>query len=94
MIDSFTKRLNRLNQSVYTLLKQIVLLPIWIYQAALAPYLTPCCRFHPTCSAYAHEAISKYGIIYGSWLTFKRLLRCHPLGKSGYDPVPQAPNKQ
>jgi putative membrane protein insertion efficiency factor len=69
------------------LLKKIIIIPIWLYQVALAPYLTPCCRFQPTCSAYAHQAINKHGIIKGIWLAGKRILRCHPYGKSGYDPV-------
>ncbi|OJW71231.1 MAG: membrane protein insertion efficiency factor YidD [Candidatus Amoebophilus sp. 36-38] len=70
------------------LLNKIFTLPILLYQAILAPYIAPSCRFQPTCSAYAKEAILKYGIIKGIWLGTKRLLRCHPYGKSGYDPVP------
>ena len=47
-----------------------------------------CCRFQPTCSEYARQSIQKYGVIRGGWLTFKRLCRCHPWAKGGYDPVP------
>jgi len=46
------------------------------------------CRYHPSCSQYAYEAITKYGVIKGSWLSFKRILRCHPFTKGGHDPVP------
>ena len=70
------------------LLRQIYVLPILIYQVIIAPYLTPSCRFQPSCSAYAKEAIMKYGIIKGTLLMSTRLLSCHPYGKSGYDPVP------
>ena len=61
---------------------------IQFYQHSISPFLPPACRFVPTCSQYALEAIQKYGPFKGSWLTLKRLLRCHPWGGSGYDPVP------
>jgi len=66
----------------------ILLLPIKFYQRAISPLLPPSCRFTPTCSQYAVEAITKYGIFKGTWLAIKRLLRCHPWGGCGYDPVP------
>jgi len=47
------------------------------------------CRFHPSCSEYAYQAIKRYGIIWGSWLAFKRIIRCHPWFRGGYDPVPK-----
>ena len=62
--------------------------PIKIYQIIISPLLGPSCRFTPTCSQYAVEAIQKYGPFKGSWLSFKRILKCHPWGGSGYDPVP------
>lgn len=64
---------------------------IWLvrfYQRAISIWLPPRCRFHPTCSSYAIEALQKYGAAKGSWLTTKRLCRCHPLNAGGYDPVP------
>jgi putative membrane protein insertion efficiency factor len=61
---------------------------IRIYQGAISPLLPSTCRFTPTCSAYGIEAFRKYGAIKGGWLTLKRILSCHPFGKSGYDPVP------
>ncbi|MBQ7791451.1 MAG: membrane protein insertion efficiency factor YidD [Rikenellaceae bacterium] len=58
------------------------------YQRCISPLTPPSCRYTPTCSQYAIEALRKYGPIKGSWLTIKRLSRCHPWGGSGYDPVP------
>lgn len=61
---------------------------IRIYQYAVSPWLAPRCRFHPTCSAYAVEALRKHGANKGGRLAIRRLMRCHPWGGSGYDPVP------
>jgi len=61
---------------------------IKIYQWVVSPWLGPKCRFTPTCSNYAIEALRKHGIIKGGWLAAKRIASCHPWGKSGYDPVP------
>ena len=61
---------------------------IRLYQICLSPYMGRQCRYTPTCSAYALEALQKHGLLKGSWLAFKRILRCSPWGGSGYDPVP------
>lgn len=61
---------------------------IRFYQICLSPLSHGCCRFYPTCSAYALEAIEIHGALKGSWLAFKRILRCNPLFPGGYDPVP------
>lgn len=58
------------------------------YQLILSPWVGRSCRFVPTCSAYSIEAIQRYGALKGAYLTFMRIARCHPLGGSGYDPVP------
>jgi uncharacterized protein len=72
--------------------KKIIQFPfiflIRFYQVVLSPLKPQSCRFHPTCSYYALQAIKKYGIFKGSWLALKRISKCHPWGKSGYDPVP------
>ena len=61
-----------------------------LYRALISPMIGPACRFEPSCSRYAGEAIEQYGAMRGIWLSPKRLSRCHPLGGSGYDPVPGA----
>ena len=66
----------------------ILILPIKFYQKCISPFTPPMCRFQPTCSHYAVEAIRKHGPFKGFWLAVKRILRCHPWGGSGYDPVP------
>ena len=70
-------------------MKKIMLSLIRFYQRNISPYTPPSCRFTPTCSAYAVQAITKYGALKGGWLTLKRLLRCNPFYKGDYyDPVP------
>lgn len=61
---------------------------IKFYRTRISPYKKPCCRYIPTCSAYALEAIEKYGVIKGGWLALRRVFRCHPFKPGGYDPVP------
>lgn len=70
------------------MLAKILLGLIRFYQYALSPMLPPRCRYQPTCSQYAIEAVRKYGGLKGGWLAAKRIGRCHPWGGSGYDPVP------
>ena len=70
------------------LLSAILLLPIRFYKACISPMLPPSCRYVPTCSQYAIEAIQIHGPLKGLWLAVKRILSCHPWGGSGYDPVP------
>lgn len=66
----------------------VLILPIRFYQLCISPMLGPSCRFTPTCSQYAVEALRKHGLLKGSWLAVRRICRCHPWGGSGYDPVP------
>ena len=70
------------------LLVSLLSAPIFFYRRYVSPLTPPTCRFTPTCSAYALEALAKHGPWRGSWLALRRLLRCHPWGGSGYDPVP------
>lgn len=70
-------------------MKKIFLAMIRWYQKRISPNTPPRCRYYPTCSAYAYQAINKYGVFKGGWLAFKRLCRCHPFSKRDYyDPVP------
>lgn len=72
------------------LIRKLFTLPIKIYQWTLSPLLGPSkCRFKPTCSHYAVEAIEEWGVFKGTYLAFRRILRCHPWGGFGYDPVPK-----
>lgn len=70
-------------------MKHLSLALIKIYQLAVSPLLGNVCRFYPSCSHYSHEAIAQHGFIKGSYFAIKRLLRCGPWSKGGYDPVPQ-----
>jgi uncharacterized protein len=74
------------------MLKKILIFPLLVlvrfYQVVISPLTPATCRFSPTCSHYMVEALQKYGLFYGAYLGMKRILSCHPWGKSGYDPVP------
>ena len=82
----------RFFQLLLKIFRRILALPfillIRFYQNCISPLTPPSCRYTPTCSQYGLEALRKYGIIKGGWLTLKRVMRCHPWGSSGYDPVP------
>ena len=69
-------------------MKFLVLDLLGVYKAMISPFLPPACRFEPTCSEYAREAIEKYGALKGTWMGLKRILRCQPFCKGGHDPVP------
>ena len=71
-----------------TPLAYIVALPVRAYRMLFSPWLGMSCRYQPTCSAYALEALEKHGAFRGGWLAFRRILSCRPGGGSGYDPVP------
>jgi putative membrane protein insertion efficiency factor len=80
--------MKRLWHFIVLILKWILLAPIIFYQRCISPFTPPSCRFTPTCSQYAKEAIIKHGPIKGLRLAIWRILRCNPWGGSGYDPVP------
>ena len=69
-------------------MKKPVIAAIRFYQRKISPGLPPRCRYIPTCSEYALEAVEKYGAVKGGWLAARRIARCHPFHKGGYDPVP------
>ena len=69
-------------------MKYIFIFLIKVYQRTLSRVLPPSCRFYPSCSEYGVQALQKYGLFKGGWLTVRRIARCHPLNPGGYDPVP------
>ena len=70
------------------MLRWLLLKLIRFYQVAISPWTPPSCIYTPTCSHYGYEAIKKYGALSGGWMTLKRIARCHPFARGGYDPVP------
>lgn len=70
------------------IVRKVAVAPIVAYQRAVSPLLAPRCRFHPTCSSYAREAILRHGLVMGTARALWRLLKCHPFHPGGYDPVP------
>lgn len=79
-------------QRIFKIIRKMAIFPLIVlirfYQICISPLKPPTCRFTPTCSAYALEALRKHGLFKGFWLAVRRILRCHPWGGSGYDPVP------
>ena len=69
-------------------MKRLLIAMVKFYRRNISPLRPPCCRYIPTCSQYALEALEKYGALKGSWLALRRFLRCQPFHKGGYDPVP------
>jgi hypothetical protein len=85
------RKVKPLYHSIYKFGSQMKRLLIWLirgYRALISPLFPPVCRFQPTCSSYAIEAIERFGVLRGSWLAIRRILRCHPFQPGGYDPVP------
>jgi putative membrane protein insertion efficiency factor len=76
-------------RTIDELAKKGIILLIHIYQHTASLLLGPCCRFTPPCSSYCLLSIQRFGIIKGTWLTFKRVMKCHPFHPGGYDPVPE-----
>lgn len=76
------------------MIARLLILLVRAYQRLLSPLLPPSCRFYPSCSAYAVEALRRHGALRGSWLTLRRLGRCHPFHPGGLDPVPVFPRKR
>jgi len=80
--------MNLTYKNILKILAYPAILLIRMYQILISPLLPPSCRFTPTCSQYSLEAFRRFGLIKGFYLSLKRILRCHPWGGSGYDPVP------
>lgn len=80
------KKTEKVEQKI-TLVAMLLLMLVKGYRYGISPLFPPCCRYVPTCSEYAVEAIARYGALRGGWLAFCRILRCHPFAAGGYDPV-------
>ena len=74
-------------------MKRLLILLIRFYKQAISPFKQPCCKYYPTCSNYALEAIERFGALKGSLLALYRILRCNPFSRGGYDPVPEKKEK-
>ena len=72
-----------------TALRRLATLPVFGYRYLISPLLPASCRYQPTCSAYAIEAVERHGVLKGGWLALRRIVRCHPWGGAGFDPVPR-----
>jgi putative membrane protein insertion efficiency factor len=79
---------NSLKRLWHLMVKRSILLLIKVYQYFISPLTGPTCRFYPTCSQYASEAVMTHGSLKGSWLAIRRILKCHPFHPGGFDPVP------
>ena len=75
-------------------MKRVLIALVRFYQTAISPYKKPCCKYYPTCSNYAVEAIERFGAFKGSFLALYRILRCNPFSRGGYDPVPEKRDKR
>ena len=75
------------------MVRRLLIGVVRLYQAGISPLTPPSCRYTPTCSAYAVEALERHGALRGGWLAVRRIFRCHPWGGSGYDPVPPLPGE-
>lgn len=76
------------HRAIRSLMSRGMVLLIRGYQVSISPFLPSACRYHPTCSVYAIEALERYGAVRGGWLAARRIARCHPFRAGGYDPVP------
>lgn len=77
-----------------SVVRKIVQAPIYFYRRFISPLKPPTCRFYPSCSLYALEAIEEHGVVRGGWLAVRRIARCHPFHPGGYDPVPPNPRRR
>jgi putative membrane protein insertion efficiency factor len=83
--------MNSADEAVPTLAARVLSVPVIGYRRFISPFLAPRCRFAPSCSEYALEALRRHGAVRGLWLSVRRLARCHPFNPGGYDPVPARP---
>ena len=92
MFERFFRIFKKTKNLIALFFKKLFLILIWIYQVTLSPYFGQNCRFYPTCSHYAQEALRTHSLLKALFLITRRLLHCRPFGKSGYDPVEGSDN--
>ena len=81
---------SRIKHVAYNLVKKTLYFTVRVYQCCISPFMVNSCRYYPSCSVYCRDSIQKFGPIKGCLLTLKRLLKCHPFSRGGYDPVPES----
>jgi putative membrane protein insertion efficiency factor len=82
--------LGQLKFLAYNLLRKILYFAVRVYQCCISPFSVNSCRYYPSCSSYCRDSIIKFGVVKGCFLTFKRLAKCHPFSRGGFDPVPES----
>ena len=85
--------LAQLKRLAYNLTRKTLYLTIRVYQCCISPFIVNSCRYYPSCSTYCRDSIDSFGFVKGCFLTLKRLVRCHPFARGGYDPVPESVNE-
>lgn len=86
-METFGPYIRRALDLVMKTVSMVLVAALWSYRTAVSPFLGPCCRFAPSCSVYASQAINRHGAARGTWMALKRVLRCHPFHSGGWDPV-------
>ena len=86
-METFGPDIRRALDLVMKTVSMVLVAALWSYRTAVSPFLGPCCRFAPSCSVYASQAINRHGAARGTWMALKRVLRCHPFHPGGWDPV-------
>ena len=84
--------LARSKRLAYNLVRKTLYIAVRVYQCCISPFMVNSCRYYPSCSTYCRDSIHSFGVVKGSFLTLKRLARCHPFSRGGYDPVPESGN--
>lgn len=86
-METFGPDIRRALDLVMKTVSMVLVVALWSYRTVVSPFLGPCCRFAPSCSVYASQAINRHGAARGTWMALKRVLRCHPFHPGGWDPV-------
>lgn len=91
MLDESNSTVVAAAHPIHRAVTKLFILMIWAYQLAIRPFLIGSCKFQPSCSEYAAQALARHGLSRGAWLSVRRICKCHPFGPGGIDPVPEFP---